>query len=68
MESSTRMDCPWDTISMVPTPTVEGQVTSLESSQDNTTGIFEHINLLDERVKKPLSDKGIGLDTGLPSR
>lgn len=61
-------DCPWDTIEMVPTPTVEGQVTSLESTQDNTAGIFEHINLLDERVKAPLAAKNIGTDNGLPSR
>ena len=53
---------------VVPTPTVEGQATSLESAQDNTSGIFEHINLLDERVKAPLVQKGIGADNGLPSR
>ena len=62
------MDCPWDTIKMVPTPTVAGEVTSLESSQVHTSPILEHINLLDERVKAPLVAKGIGLDNGLPSR
>ena len=61
-------DCPWDTIEMVPTPPVEGQVTSIESTQDNTALIFQHINLLDERVKAPLTAKGLGRDTGLPSR
>ena len=61
-------DCPWDTIEMVPTPTVEGEVTSLESKQVHTSPILEHINLLDERVRKPLQDKGMGLDNGLPSR
>ena len=61
-------DCPWDTIEMVPTPTVDGQVTSLESAQVHETPIFEHINLLDERVKAPLAQKGIGADNGLPSR
>ena len=61
-------DCPWDTIEMVPTPTVEGEVTSLESKQVHTSPILEHINLLDERVRKPLQDKGMGVDTGLPSR
>lgn len=68
MKSTTRTDCPWDTIAMVPTETVAGQVTSLESTQDNTSGIFEHIDLLEERVKAPLTQKGIGTDTGLPSR
>ncbi|MBI5595291.1 MAG: 4Fe-4S dicluster domain-containing protein [Elusimicrobia bacterium] len=61
-------DCPWDTIKMVPTASVEGHTTSLESAQLHLSPIFEHINLLDERVKKPLAEKGIGLDTGLPSR
>ena len=65
---STGSDCPWDTIEMVPTPTVEGEVTSLESKQVHTSPILEHINLLDERVKAPLAAKGIGVDTGLPSR
>lgn len=56
---STRIDCPWETIAMVPTPTVEGQVTSVESTQDNTALIFERINLLDEGVKAPLAATGI---------
>lgn len=61
-------DCPWDTIKMVPTPTVEGQVTSLESSQVHTTPIFDHIGDLDERVRKPLETKGLGRETGVPVR
>ena len=51
------MDCPWDTIHMVPTPTVAGEVTSLESKQDETTDIFENIKLLEDRVRKPLESK-----------
>ena len=47
-------DCPWDTIAMVKTDTVAGEVTSLESKQDETTDIFENIKLLDDRVRKPL--------------
>jgi electron transport complex protein RnfB len=47
-------DCPWDTIKMVPTPTVQGHTTSLESHQDESAAIFENIHLLDERVSTPL--------------
>ena len=50
----TRMDCPWDTIAMVPTPTVAGEVTSLESKQDETALIYDNIDMLEERIRKPL--------------
>ncbi len=56
------MDCPWDTIAMVPRAQVAGEITSLESKQDETTDIFENIELLDERVRKPLADKPIDPD------
>jgi len=51
-------DCPWDTIAMVKRAEVEGQLTSLESKQDETALIFENIDLLDERVSAPLT-KGL---------
>ncbi len=53
-------DCPWDTIAMVKRDVVEGQTTSLESKQDETTDIFENIKLLDERVRKPLGNSASG--------
>ena len=43
---------------MVPTETVAGQTTSLESKQDETALIYNSLHLLDERVKKPLEEKG----------
>lgn len=47
-------DCPWDTIRMVPTESVAGQTTSLESKQDETALIYDSLHLLDERARKPL--------------
>ncbi|PCI40658.1 MAG: hypothetical protein COB53_00600 [Elusimicrobia bacterium] len=50
-------DCPWDTIAMVPTPTVAGEVTSLESKQDETALIYDNLADLDERVRKALENR-----------
>ena len=48
-------DCPWDTIQMVPTPTVAGQSTSLESQPAMVHPIFSNLQMLEEeRVRKPL--------------
>ena len=60
--SQTETNCPWDTIAMVPTPTVAGEVTSMESKQDPSTGAFDNLDLFDDRVRKPLEDKQIGPD------
>jgi len=60
-------DCPWDTIRMVPTPSVEGQTTSLESKQDQTALIFENLDSLDERVRKPLEGKLQSASSSTPS-
>lgn len=61
-------DCPWDTIAMVPTASVAGDTTSLESKQVHATPIFDHIGNLDERVRKPLEEKGLGRELGVPVR
>lgn len=61
-------DCPWDTIKMVPTDSVAGHTTSLESAQVHTSPIFEHIGSLEERVRKPLEEKGLGRELGVPVR
>jgi electron transport complex protein RnfB len=48
-------DCPWDTIAMVPTPTVEGHVSSIESQPHKAHPIFEEPQALtEERVRKPV--------------
>lgn len=48
-------DCPWDTIKMVPTPTVSGHTTSLESQPHFAHPVFQHLEVLeDERVRKPV--------------
>ena len=51
-------DCPWDTIQMVPTPTVAGHSTSLESQPAMVHPIFSNLQMLEEeRVRKPLETK-----------
>ena len=42
---------------MVPTPTVAGEVTSLESKQDETALIYDNLADLDERIRKPLENR-----------
>ncbi len=47
-------DCPWETIKMVPTPTVAGHGTSIESQPNREHAIFEKLELLPEEVRKPV--------------
>ncbi len=48
-------DCPWETIKMVPTPTVAGHVSSMESQPNKEHPVFEKLHLIEEdRVRKPL--------------
>ena len=58
MISQTRMDCPWDTIRMVPTPTVAGDQTSLDSQSNREHPIFEKTSLLPEEVRTPFILRG----------
>ncbi len=46
-------DCPWDTIRMVPTPTVAGDQTSLDSQSNREHPIFAKTSLLPEEVRTP---------------
>ena len=46
-------DCPWETIKMVPTPTVSGHVTSLDSQPNAEHPVFQKLELLPEEVKTP---------------
>lgn len=54
-------DCPWDTIRMVPTPSVAGHQTSLESQPVQTHAVFTNPEMVPEEVrtfvnKPPLQD------------
>lgn len=51
--SSTRIDCPWETIKMVPTATVFGHQTSLDSHPNAEHPVFQKLDLLPEEVKTP---------------
>jgi hypothetical protein len=53
MNSSTSMDCPWETIKMVPTSTVNGHQTSLDSQFNAEHPVFSNLGLLPEEVKTP---------------
>ena len=44
-------------IAMVPTPTVAGEITSMESKQDPSTGAFDNLDLFNEKARKPLENK-----------
>ena len=59
--SSTRAYCPWDTIRMVPTPSVAGHQTSLDSQPNHEHAVFQRPELVPEEVrgfveKPPFSD------------
>ncbi|MBI3548606.1 MAG: 4Fe-4S binding protein [Elusimicrobia bacterium] len=54
-------DCPWDTIRMVPTPTVAGHQTSLDSQIVHEHAVYEKPELVPEEIrtfvdKQPVSD------------
>ncbi|PIR18795.1 MAG: hypothetical protein COV48_05575 [Elusimicrobia bacterium CG11_big_fil_rev_8_21_14_0_20_64_6] len=44
-------DCPWDTIRMVPTPTVEGDRTSLDSQLNHDHAVYQNAGLVPEEVR-----------------
>jgi Pyruvate/2-oxoacid:ferredoxin oxidoreductase delta subunit len=46
-------DCPWETIKMVPTATVFGHQTSLDSQPNSEHAVFRKLELLPEEVKTP---------------
>ena len=51
-------DCPWDTIKMVPTPTVGGHVSSLDSQINRLHTIFERPEILPDEVRTPFVLRG----------
>ena len=55
---STRIDCPWDTIRMVPTATLSGHQTSLDSQSTREHPVFAKLELLPEEVKTPFVVSG----------
>ena len=46
-------DCPWETIKMVPTPTVAGHQTSLDSQPNREHMVFAKPELVPEEVRTP---------------
>ncbi|MDD5305453.1 MAG: 4Fe-4S dicluster domain-containing protein [Elusimicrobia bacterium] len=57
-------DCPWDTIRMVPTAAVAGDMTSLDSQLTHDHGVFEKPELVPEELrgfvsKPPKSDPAV---------
>lgn len=48
---STGIDCPWDTIRMVPTPSVAGHITSLDSQPNHEHVVFSHPELVPEEIR-----------------
>ena len=44
-------DCPWETIKMVPTPTVEGHKSSIDSQPTKDHPIFEKPQLVPEEIR-----------------
>lgn len=48
---STTIDCPWDTIRMVPTPSVAGHQTSLDSQSNKEHAIFQRPELVPEEIR-----------------
>ena len=51
-------DCPWETIKMVPTPTLAGHQTSLDSQPDRDHSVFEKPDILPEEVRTPFVLRG----------
>jgi Pyruvate/2-oxoacid:ferredoxin oxidoreductase delta subunit len=46
-------DCPWETIKMVPTPSIFGHLTSIESQPNAEHVVFSRLDLLPDDVKTP---------------
>ncbi len=46
-------DCPWETIKMVPTATLAGHQTSLDSQPNREHPVFRRQELLPEEIKTP---------------
>ncbi|MBI4056370.1 MAG: 4Fe-4S dicluster domain-containing protein [Elusimicrobia bacterium] len=44
-------DCPWDTIRMVPTPSVAGHQTSLDSQPNHEHAVFSRPELVPEEIR-----------------
>ena len=51
-------DCPWETIKMVPTTTVWGHLTSIESQPNAEHPVFTRLHLLPEDIKTPAVNAG----------
>ncbi|MBI5629673.1 MAG: 4Fe-4S dicluster domain-containing protein [Elusimicrobia bacterium] len=51
-------DCPWDTIRMVPTSSVAGHQTSLDSQPNAEHPVFKRLDLLPKDVKTPAVIEG----------
>lgn len=51
-------DCPWETIKMVPTTSVAGHQTSLDSQPTREHPVFERLEVLPEHVKTPFVLRG----------
>ncbi len=58
LPSSSRVYCPWETIKMVPTVSVFGHQTSLNSQPNAEHPIFHKLELLPEDVKTPAVVEG----------
>lgn len=44
-------DCPWDTIRMVPTLTVAGDQTSLDSQLNHDHAVYQNVGLVPEEIR-----------------
>ncbi len=51
LPSSSRVYCPWDTIRMVPTATVAGDQTSLDSQLNHEHPVFQKPELVPEEIR-----------------
>lgn len=55
---STRIECPWETIKMVPTTSVAGHMTSLDSQPNREHAVFSKPELLPDEVRTPFVLRG----------
>jgi Pyruvate/2-oxoacid:ferredoxin oxidoreductase delta subunit len=51
-------DCPWETIKMVPTPTVAGHQTSLDSQSNREHPVFQRVELVPDDIRTPFVLRG----------